>query len=410
MTKGPPRRTAAVALCVALALGAVGTARASLPYPTVHHTLAWGETLADVAARFGVTVEALAAANGIADLYMLAPGRALVLPSPEPATEPASVYVVQPGDTLFGIATRFGTTVEALAAANGIADPANIQAGQSLTIPGSSATAATVGAGPIRSVDARPAPVAQGQVLVITAHPDAGALLDGWLDGQRLAFSRDGDLAFALVPVGFSATPGARQLVVWARTSPADAVRVSLTVQVREGTFESSLVTIPPDRTYLLDPALLEQDRLQLERAFGMRTARKLWTGEFLQPVQGAVTTSFGAYREYNDGRRESRHGGIDLSAPTGTPVLAANAGRVVFAGALQVYGNGIVIDHGLGVCSAYFHLHTIAVQAGQSVQKGEVIGTVGNTGLSTGAHLHWEMRLGNVPVNPTQWLSQSIP
>ncbi len=402
------RRAIAALVCLGVTLGTVGTAHASWPYPTAHHTLAWGETLADVAARFGVTVDALAAANGITDLYSVSPGRALTLPSPETTAEPHSVYVVQPGDTLFGIATRFGTTVDALAAANGIADPSSIQAGQSLTIPGGNPP--MVSAGPIRGLDIWPSPVPQGQVLVIAARADEGAFLDGWLNAQRLAFSRDGDVAFALVPVGFADPPGARQLVVWARTSPGDAVRMALTVQVREGTFESSLVTIPPDRVYLLDPALIEQDRLQLERAFGTRTVRKLWAGEFLQPIQGTLTTSFGAYREYNDGRRESRHGGIDLSAPTGTPVLAANAGRVVFAGPLQVYGNGIVIDHGLGLASAYFHLHTIGVQVGQMVQKGDVIGTVGNTGLSTGAHLHWEMRLGNVPVDPTQWMSHAIP
>jgi murein DD-endopeptidase MepM/ murein hydrolase activator NlpD len=82
----------------------------------------------------------------------------------------------------------------------------------------------------------------------------------------------------------------------------------------------------------------------------------------------------------------------------------------VVFAGVLQTYGNGIVIDHGLGLCTAYFHLNSIAVQIGQTVARGEIIGAVGNTGLSTGAHLHWEMRLNDVPVNPTQWMSQTIP
>ncbi len=410
MNRALLRRVAVAVLWLALGLGTAQPAQASWPYPAAHHTLVWGETLADVAARFGVTVEALAAANGITDLYMAHPGRTLTLPPPDLTDQPQSAYVVQPGDTLFGIASRFGTTVDALAAANGIADPANIQAGQSLIIPGGDPMRAAVRGGPVQSLEVWPSPVPQGQVLVIAARADEGALLDGWLDGERLAFSRDGDLAFALVPIGVTAPPGTRQLVVWARTSPQNAVRLSLAAQVRESTFEGSVVTVPPDRVYLLDPALLEQDRVQLERAFGMRTVRKFWAGEFLQPIQGAVTTPFGAYREYNDGRREGRHGGIDLSAPTGTPVLAANAGRVVFAGALHVYGNGVVVDHGLGLASAYFHLHTIGVQVGQMVQKGEVIGAVGNTGLSTGAHLHWEMRLFGVPVNPVQWTSRAIP
>ena len=400
------------ALCIVIWLVAAGQAHASPPGLTLYHPLAWGETLADASAHLGVTVDSLAAANGIGDLYLLHPGRWLALPpdGAGSATEPARAYTVQPGDTLFRIAARFGTTVDALAAANGLADPSNIKVGQTLTVPGGSLGTAEVGVGPLRSLQWSPAPIRQGQTLVIQAQAAEGAVVEGTLDGQPLAFTRDGEGLFALLPVGVLEPSGARELVLWAGSSAADRIRAAVPVQFAEGQFESSLVDVPPDRNYLLDPKILAEDREQLSRAFGVRTVKKLWAGTFLQPIQGNLTTSFGSYRTYNDGQRDSRHGGIDLSAPQGTPVLAAAAGRVVFAGPLQLYGNGVILDHGLGLCTAYFHLHSIAVQTGQTVERGEVVGEVGNTGLSTGAHLHWEMRLNDVPVDPSQWMYQTIP
>jgi murein DD-endopeptidase MepM/ murein hydrolase activator NlpD len=407
-----PRFLLGAFLFAALMLGAAGTAHAAQPELTLHHPLAWGQTLADVSAQFGVPVDALAAANGIGDLYMLHPGRWLALP-PDGAgstADPPLTYTVQPGDTLFRIAAQFGTTVEALAATNGIADPSSIQVGQTLTVPGGSAGTATINIGPLRSLEWLPAPVRQGQTLVIKVQSAEGAILDATLDGKPVAFTRDGDGSFALVPIGAGEAAGTRELVLWLGTSAADRVRTALTVLVAKGDFEGSVVAIPADRTYLLDPTIMANDREQLARAYGTHTVKRLWSGVFLQPIQGPVTTPFGAYRVYNDGRLESRHGGIDLSAVTGTPIQAANAGRVVFAGTLQVYGNGVVIDHGLGLCTAYFHMHSIAVQAGQLLAQGDLVGTVGNTGLSTGAHLHWEMRLNNVPISPSQWMYQSIP
>lgn len=402
----------AAALCFLLWLGATLDARAAQPELTLYHPMAWGESLADTAAQFGVPVETLAAANGIGDLYMLHPGRWLTLPpdGEGSATEPPQKYTVQPGDTLFRIATQFDTTVDALAAANGIADPSSIQVGQILTIPGGSAGTAEVHAGPLQSLEWLPSPVRQGQTLVVRALAADNAVLDGLLDGKRFAFTRDGNGLFALIPIAAAEPAGAQELIVWAGSSLADRVRAAVTVQVAEGQFETSIITIPPDRTYLLDAALVEQDRQALAQAFGMHTVKRLWDGTFLQPTEGVLTESFGARRTYNDGARVSQHGGIDLGAVTGTPVRAANAGRVVFTGVLQVYGNGIVIDHGLGLCTAYFHLNSIDVQIGQTVARGESIGAVGNTGLSTGSHLHWEMRLSDVPINPAQWMSQTIP
>ena len=105
-----------------------------------------------------------------------------------------------------------------------------------------------------------------------------------------------------------------------------------------------------------------------------------------------------------------SYHSGHDYGADTGEPVLAPITGTVVLAEPLQVRGKVVILDHGLGVFTGFWHLSQIDVEAGQVVGRGEQVGLVGNTGLSTGPHLHWEMRVHNMPVNPIQWMRQEFP
>jgi murein DD-endopeptidase MepM/ murein hydrolase activator NlpD len=98
-------------------------------------------------------------------------------------------------------------------------------------------------------------------------------------------------------------------------------------------------------------------------------------------------------------------HAGIDIAAPTGTPIHAAKAGRVIFAGTMNGYGNAIIVDHGGGFSTLYAHQSRLGSSKGQSVGQGQVIGYVGSTGHSTGPHLHFETRFGGSPRNPRPYL-----
>jgi murein DD-endopeptidase MepM/ murein hydrolase activator NlpD len=105
-----------------------------------------------------------------------------------------------------------------------------------------------------------------------------------------------------------------------------------------------------------------------------------------------------------------SFHTGTDFGGGIGTPIFAPAAGRVVLAEKLTVRGNAVLIDHGLGLFSGYWHQSQLTVAVGQEIRQGDLIGFIGETGLVTGPHLHWEMRLNGIALEPLQWVQQTIP
>jgi len=125
-------------------------------------------------------------------------------------------------------------------------------------------------------------------------------------------------------------------------------------------------------------------------------------SGVLIWPLQGRITSRYGAYRRWGGGYR---HTGVDIAAPYGTPIYVADAGEVIFAGWWDGYGKAIVVDHGRGRATVYGHLSRIYPSVGATVAKGQTIGLEGSTGYSTGPHLHFEVRINGTPVNPMPYL-----
>jgi murein DD-endopeptidase MepM/ murein hydrolase activator NlpD len=131
-----------------------------------------------------------------------------------------------------------------------------------------------------------------------------------------------------------------------------------------------------------------------------------LWQGKF-ERMAGATRAGFGDQRTYTYNGKEigqSRHMGVDLASTAFAPVGAANAGRIIMAEPVGIFGNTVMIDHGFGLASLYSHLSSMAVSVGDTVRKGDVIGNTGMTGLAAGDHLHFSMIVHNVFVNPLEW------
>jgi murein DD-endopeptidase MepM/ murein hydrolase activator NlpD len=143
--------------------------------------------------------------------------------------------------------------------------------------------------------------------------------------------------------------------------------------------------------------------RLQVAASASPEVIKKS-TGRFMWPLSGRMTSGFG-YRRHPIFGTVKRHTGIDISRPNGTPIAAADGGKVVFAGWYGGYGKAVVIAHKNGLSTLYGHMSRISVGTGTFVNKGERVGAVGSTGYSTGAHLHFEVRVNGRPVNPLGYL-----
>ena len=392
-----------------------------------------GDTLSLIARRYSTTVQAIAELNGILNPNLIHVGQRLLIPSADDSaaslrqpldttqdTEPSPtrIHIVQPGETLTRIALRYGMTISTIVEANDLANPSLIFVGQPLLIPGSAPS--TPLPSPFIAVESKPVPVTQGQTVVIEVQTDGPVNLAGFLTSTGLSTSDDRPLVFvgengqywALVGIRATAQAGPYLLELTATDGTGKATRASKLIQVVAGDFATEQITLPPEASKLLDAALIKAENERLSQIVGIFSRQPLWDGLFRAPLQGPlrVTSFFGTRRSYSGGPPTSYHEGLDYGAATGTSVLAAAAGRVALAEELTVRGNAVIIDHGLGVFSGYYHLSEIAVKAGEEVQQGDVIGKVGSTGLSTGSHLHWEIRVNGVYVDPLQWTRQPFP
>jgi murein DD-endopeptidase MepM/ murein hydrolase activator NlpD len=179
---------------------------------------------------------------------------------------------------------------------------------------------------------------------------------------------------------------------------------------------DDPLLYVPPDT---IDPSATTPELQQLEELTAPANPDKLWTGDFISPaIQYAESTYFtsryGNRRTYigqgTDISIDGFHTGLDFGGGTGLPITAPAAGRVVFAGFWTVRGNATIIDHGWGIYSGFWHQSEFRVQAGDYVEQGQIIGLVGGTGRITGPHLHWELWVNGIQVDPLDWLTQSYP
>jgi murein DD-endopeptidase MepM/ murein hydrolase activator NlpD len=204
-------------------------------------------------------------------------------------------------------------------------------------------------------------------------------------------------------------TSGSKQSAAAAAAAPTPS-SLALTDDVNQQQVKLSL-----DQFYTLrSQALSGRVSRALEGGLTSGTSISLsdWTqvadAPSLWPVEGKVTSSFGEREDPFNGEG-AFHAGLDISAPSGTVIRATGDGLVESAAAMAGYGREVVIDHGHGVHTVYGHMSGMIVLAGQHVVRGQIIGYVGQTGRSTGPHLHYEVRINNVPVNPHKYLHSTF-
>ncbi|MBI4869953.1 MAG: M23 family metallopeptidase [Candidatus Riflebacteria bacterium] len=250
----------------------------------------------------------------------------------------------------------------------------------------------------VSSFKARP-----GEILVVGVRGCRGVeRLEGRFLNRSLSFARseEGDFE-ALAGIDLEDKPGFHRVTVYLVSSEGETTLLRKDVEVKPGQFAVDRLTVGENMIEFDEEAedRIREEQRRMEQALAGRTPRQFGT-RFALPVQGQVSSSFGRRRMFN-GKLKAPHSGTDLKAPLDTVVRAPAEGTVVLAESQYLPGNVVILDHGCGVLTGYFHLKESRVEPGQVVRPGEPIGFVGMTGRVTGPHLHWMCRVGGARVDP---------
>lgn len=409
------RCVVALAAALLLALWLLGTVHAQ---DAGSYTVQPGDTISAIAARFGVSTESLIAANAIANADLLQVGQLLLIPGVSIQTDlsavPTGVVQARPGETLGAVAARFGQDPVLVSSLNTLTTTARLFPGQPVLLPAAAIPAPPLRFGAILSV-ARPDSVPQGRTGTLTVESARPLTLTATWNGLALPLAPlDAPTRqVALLPAPALLGPGEFPIVLGYVTRSGVAVTTTLPLAVVDGGYESQVITVPDDRTDLLAPENAAAEIAKTTAAWSGFTADLVLRTSFTRPIgiEFGTTSPFGTRRYYDSGANslDGYHAGQDFGAPPGITVTAPAAGWIVLAEQLSVRGNAVIMDHGRGVYSGFWHMSEILVTPGQFVSAGDPIGLVGNTGLSTGAHLHWELRIDGIAVDPMQFLDEPV-
>jgi murein DD-endopeptidase MepM/ murein hydrolase activator NlpD len=205
-----------------------------------------------------------------------------------------------------------------------------------------------------------------------------------------------------LIGIDMNTRPATYPIKIVGRDEGSGVYLIPLSLKVEKVDFGIQKLSLPSSMVDLDSKTLerVNQEARQLKALLQAFRDERLWRGAFIRPVEGELSGAFGLSRIIN-GRRRSQHTGIDLQAEEGTPVLACNSGMIVLVDQLFFSGKSVILDHGWGLFSMYFHLSETRVKEGDRVNRGAMLGRVGSTGRSTKPHLHWGIRMNGARVDP---------
>jgi murein DD-endopeptidase MepM/ murein hydrolase activator NlpD len=210
-----------------------------------------------------------------------------------------------------------------------------------------------------------------------------------------------------LIPTAPLDKPGPRTLEIKVRDNRYKPVKIPCTIQKQS--FETQHIWLSKKKSTLKKS---KTEEAQVEAWQNLQTAEQLWNGPFRVPSTGVISSQYGQQRFYNGKfAKNYYHRGIDYAAPTGSPVSSPAAGKVVLVGlesrGFDLHGNCVGLDHGQGVASMFMHLDKVHVKVGAKVKQGQTLGTIGDTGIATGPHLHWGLFVHGQCVDPYMWFNK---
>jgi len=431
-----------------------------------------GDSLSSIARQFNVSVKDLMAANNTVDPNLLGVGQQLVIPGLEGVTGVLQTEVLNFGDSFQGFVRRTKVPAPVLAKLNHIVSPNQLYVGASMIVPardnqseltaraalpsGTSLLELAVaqnsdpwtlvsinnlagswdglpndalyipGTGTGQESAGLPAaflsveipylPFRQGGTTEILVKTIQGVKLSGSLNDRQLNFfQKDDGTQVALQGIYTLLNQGPYPLSLIATLPDGTKQTVEQMILVESGNYPTDpVLSVSPDT---IDPTTNDAETKQIGQLTAPATPARAWVAKFTNPSPNfpdCHPSYFGNRRNYvGSGTNEtyhSFHAGLDFCGQVGTPIAVAADGTVVFTGLLTVHGNTTIVDHGWGIYTLYAHQSEINVTVGQQVKAGSLIGLVGQTGRVSGPHLHWEVWVNGVQVDPLDWLANTYP
>jgi len=425
-----------------------------------------GDTLYSISQQFGGSVESLQKLNGIENPSLLSIGQILLLPGYVGVSGLVDTYLIRPGDSAVSLQFTLNNSFVNLIKLNRIVNPNTLYIGQPLiyTIPDNSETVVEGSFSVVGQKDTlldmainadcspyelmllngwsdvsllvpgelfylpdtqsiNPIPDPFMDVIISDEHPNQGypvkisivtesqTSVDGQFGNITLDFVPIGELQVSLFGVNAMSDPGIYPLFVTSERNDGQRITMEMRLPVADAQYQSQRIVLAPDKAKLLeDESVRAAEDEIISNSVSVFTNYQLWDDVFIPPISmDYITTRFGMRRSYNGSEYQTFHGGVDFGALEGTPIYSPASGVVVMSKNLDIRGNTTIIDHGIGVYTGYWHQKESKVSVGEKLRSGELIGYVGNTGLSTGPHLHWEVWVNGVQVDPLEWIKQGI-
>ncbi len=248
-----------------------------------------------------------------------------------------------------------------------------------------------------------PKKVGPGDIMLVTVK-NADGPVEGTFNKKKLFFNPAKKGSEAIVGIDLLTEPGEYDLDV-----TVNGAAIHRTVTVSKKKYPLQRLTLPKDMVELSpeNEARVEREQARVA-ALWPKQSDRLWSGDFVNPRPGKISSIFGMKRIINH-IPKSPHTGVDVAAREGDPVVAPNDAVVVMVDVLFFTGNTVILDHGQGIYSMFFHLSKVLVEPGKAVKKGDVIGLVGATGRATGPHLHWGVRVEGARVDPLELINLEL-
>jgi murein DD-endopeptidase MepM/ murein hydrolase activator NlpD len=428
-----------------------------------------GDSLNSIADRFGINVNDLLTTNNISDPNLISAGTQLIIPSLPEISGILNTEVVPFGETIRSLSKRYQVSEELLNKLNRITSPSEVYVGSSLIllqqdnqVKLDSAKMLSVGStlldlaienngnpwsyaigngetstwshnpaemvfldssgqdnvfssiSPrIKSVQISPLPLSQGDTAQILIETNEPLEFDGTLGEYDLKFYKAGENKYvALQGIHAMSQIGLIPINLSFSDVSGNVSSFQQSLLLKAGGFGQDPPLMVDSET--IDPAVTKPEENQIKSITSLNKTEKMWEGLWKPPTANpeCIKSRYGNRRSYNGSDFIYFHQGVDYGVciEPSLSIFAPAAGEVVFSGPLTVRGNTTIIDHGWGIYSAYFHQAEIKVKIGDKVSLGDDIGTIGATGRVTGPHLHWEIWVNGVQVQPLDWLVNTYP